>query len=198
MPSAFEAAKQFHKVGTDLAKLPTKNVMAMARVTRAEIINSQPHGFKSLRKTPKDVAILKPRQRQFAAMTFVAGGFITTITEFGSYNSPNGWTIYPRAFTVAGGKAHAKVRYVGTARIMDVREKQARNSRVSMRDRDRVKHRALAFGSKGGKGAARFSHSAKHKAIPPQPFVRAAAERALNQSGFLYAEQVGKVMAGFR
>jgi hypothetical protein len=196
--TGWDFAKDTHRVAVDLSKLPAKNVMAMARVTRAEIIESQPHGFKRLKKTPRDVAILKVRQRGFAAMTFVAGGFITTVTEFGSYESPSGWTIYPQAFTVAGGKAHRQVRYVGTARVQDVREKKARGSRISLKDKYRVQNTRLAFGSKGGKGGWRFSHSAKHKGIPARPFVRAAAQRAEDKSGALYVEQVGKVLGGFR
>jgi hypothetical protein len=205
--TGWDFGKDARRVAVDLSKLPAKNAMAMARVTKAEIIESQPHGFKSLRKTPKDVAILKVRQRGYAAMTFVAGGFITTVTEFGSYESPSGWTIYPQAFTVAGGKTFRKVRYIGMHRIDDTRRKLAEGQRKRGRfldDTYRIKRMSLAFGAKGGTGitpgggAWRFSHSAKHKGIPARPFVRAAAQRAEQRSGELYAEQVLKVMGGFK
>lgn len=200
--SAWQFAKDAQRAGESLAKLPTKNVMAMARVTKDEMIHSQPDGFKRLTKTPHDIAILTPRQRGYAAMTIVAGGFITMITEYGSYDSPTGWTIYPQAYTVAGGKNRDKVGYVGRVRIQSVDQDLAGGRRIRGKfagDVERNKRRVLAFGAtKGGGGAWRFSHSSKRRGIPARPFVAAATVRAQNKSGELYAEQVGKVVAGFR
>jgi hypothetical protein len=177
------------KAGVKISQIPTKNVMAMARVTRAEIIAMQPKGFKRL--TNKDVGIKRPRQKNFTAFTFVAGGALAVIAEHGSYNRPYGWTIYPQAYTVAGGKTtSSNVRYVGRARMQAVQEKVASGSRVSLKDRYRVKRQVLAFGAPNATG---FSRRAKHKAIKPGDFVSRAAARATSRSGELVSEQVGKV-----
>ncbi|MGL4256856.1 MAG: hypothetical protein ACRCSL_11020 [Microbacterium sp.] len=177
------------KAGTKISQIPTKNVMAMARVTRAEIIATQPKGFKRL--TNKDIGIKRPRQKNFSAFTFVAGGALAVIAEHGSYNRPYGWTIYPQAYTVAGGKTTSRnVRFVGRSRIEATQEKIARGSRVSLKDRYRVKRQVLAFGAPNATG---FSRKAKHKAIKPGDFVQRAAARATSRSGELVSEQVGKV-----
>tara|TARA_R110000868_G_scaffold78514_2_gene224004 strand:+ start:229 stop:816 length:588 start_codon:yes stop_codon:yes gene_type:complete len=177
------------KAGKKVSELPTKNVMAMARVTRAEIIASQPKGLKAL--TYKDVGIKRPRQKNFSAFTFVAGGGLAVIAEHGSYNRPYGWTIYPQAYTVAGGKTTStNVRYLGRSRIETTQAKLARGSRVSIKDRNRIKRQVLAFGAPNATG---FSRKAKHKAIKPGHFVERAAARASSRSGQLVSEQVGKV-----
>lgn len=177
------------KAGVKISQIPTKNVMAMARVTRAEIIARQPRGTKRL--TNKDIGIKRPRQKNFSAFTFVAGGAFAVIAEHGSYNRPYGWTIYPKAYTVAGGRTtSANVRFVGRTRVNVTREKIAQGSRVSLKDRDRIKRQVLAFGAPNATG---FARKAKHKAIKPGDFVDRAAARATDRSGELVSEQVGKV-----
>ena len=181
------------KAGKRISEIPTKNVMAMARVTRAEIIAKQPKGFKRL--TNKDIGIKRPRQRNMTAFTFVAGGALAVISEHGSYNRPYGWTIYPQAYTVAGGKNRSNVSYVGRTRIQTVAQKRARGSRVSMKDAARVQRQVLAFGAPNATG---FSRSAKHKTIKPGHFVARAASAASERSGELVKEQVGKVVRSIR
>lgn len=179
--------------GKQVGELPTKNVMAMARVTRAEIKAEQPRGFKRI--TNSDLHILRPRQKHYTAFTFVAGEWISVVAEHGSYNRPYGWTIYPKAYTVAGGKTtSSNVRYVGKARINDVKGKRARGSRVSMKDQFRVKQLVLAFGAPNASG---FSRKAKHKAIKPGHFVERASKKASERSAELVSEQVGKVVRRF-
>jgi hypothetical protein len=176
------------KAGKRISEIPTKNVMAMARVTRAEIIASQPKGFKRL--TNKDIGIKRPRQKNFSAFTFVAGGALAVIAEHGSYNRPYGWTIYPQAYTVAGGKNRTNVQYLAKTRINDTRRRMAEGQRVSMRDRHRVRRMVLAFGAPNATG---FARKAKHKTIRPGNFVERAAAKATSRSGELVSEQVGKV-----
>lgn len=177
------------KAGTKISQIPTKNVMAMARVTRAEIIASQPKGFKRL--TNKDIGIKRPRQKNFSAFTFVAGGALAVIAEHGSYNRPYGWTIYPQAYTVAGGKTTSRnVRFVGRARIEATRDKVAAGSRVSLKDQYRVKRQVLAFGAPNTQKFSRFAH---HKSIRAGHFVERAAARASARSNELVSEQVRKV-----
>jgi hypothetical protein len=177
------------KAGKRISEIPTKNVMAMARVTRAEILAQQPKGFKTL--TQKDIGIKRPRQKNFAAFTFVAGGALPVIAEHGSYRRPYGWMIFPQAFTIAGGKSQSNVRYVGRTRLDTVAAKRARGSRVSLKDQYRVKRKVLAFGAPTAHGFSRFAH---HKAIKPGKFVERAAAKASSRSSELVSEQVGKVV----
>lgn len=176
------------KAGHKISQIPTKNVMAMARVTRAEIIASQPKGFKRL--TNKDIGIKRPRQKNFTAFTFVAGGGLANLSEHGSYHRPYGWTIFPAAYTLAGGKNRGNVSYIGRGRIDAVRQADKNGDRVKIRDRHRVARKVLAFGAPN---ATRFSARAKHRPIKAGNFVGHAIQRASERSGELVSEQVRKV-----
>lgn len=216
-------AKRPQQLGVDLfktaqtiSKIPTDQVMGLARITKAQIESDQPRGTPRIRdnyksktgrtSTGSSLHIKKPRQKMGKAWTIVAGSAFAVIAEHGSYNRPDGWTIYPKAYTVAGGATtFGNVRYLGRSRIDSTRAKLAREAagdrvRVSARDKDRIKHLVLAFGQTGfmrtdGKAFARRSF---HKPIPAGRFMERSAQRAQDRSGQIVAEKVLKATRQFR
>lgn len=204
------------KVGKTIAKVPTDQVMGMARITKAQIERDQPKGTPSIRdnyksktgktSTGSSLHIKRPRQKMGKAWTIVAGSAFAVIAEWGSYNAPDGWTIYPKAFTVAGGRTTSpRVRYLGRSRIDATRKALARQAagdrvRVNARDQDRIKHMVLAFGQTGDlkKDGKAFARSAFHKPIRAGHFMQRSAERAQQKSGQIVAEKILKATGQFR
>lgn len=186
-----QLSKDLTRTAKALSKVPADNARAMARITRAEIIRQQPRHFKQF--DDRAIGIKGPRQRGARAWASVAGGGLVVIAEHGSYEKPNGWTIYPQAYTTA--TRNAGVRYDGRARLDATRDKLARGARVSVKDRYRVKRMVLAFGAPS---ATAFRRSARHKPIPPGRFVARAAADARERSGEIVAEQVVKVIGTLR
>lgn len=204
------------KTAQKIGKIPTDQVMGMARITKHQIERDQPKGTPSIRdhyksKTGRETSgsslhIKRPRQKMGKAWTIVAGSAFAVIAEHGTYNRPDGWTIYPKAYTVAGGMTtRTNVKYLGRTRIDATRAALARQAagdrvRVSARDRARIQHMVLAFGQTGtmktdGKAFARRSF---HKPIPAGRFMQRSAERAQQQSGQIVAEKVLKATGQFR
>lgn len=216
-------AKRPEQLGADLfktartiSKIPTDQVMGLARVTKAQIERDQPKGTPSIRDSYKSktgktsnrssLHVLKPRQKMGKAWTKIAGSAFAVIAEYGTYNRPYGWTIFPKAYTVAGGMTtRTNVKYLGRSRIDATRAALARQAagdrvRVSARDRDRIKHLVLAFGQSGfgntdGKAFARRSF---HKPIRAGHFMERSAERAQAKSGQIVVEKVLKATGQFR
>lgn len=196
------------KTAERIAKIPMDQVMGMARVTKAQAERDQPKGTPSIKdnyksKTGKtthgsSLHIKKPRQSRSGAWTIVAGSAFAVLAEHGSYNRPTGWTIYPKAFTIAGGMTTSRnVRHVGRERIDRVRAAMAREAagdrvRVSKRDRARVQQMVLAFGQSGfkTKDGYAFRRSAFHKPIAPGRFLERSVRRAQEMGGKIVAEKV--------
>ena len=203
-------------VGKTIGKIPTDQVMGMARITKAQIERDQPKGTPSIRNnyksktgktsTSSSLHIKRPRQKMGKAWTIVAGSAFAVIAEHGSYNAPNGWTIYPKAFTVAGGRTTSRsVRHVGRSRLDATRAALARQAagdrvRVSARDKDRIQHMVLAFGQTGylKKDAKAFARSAFHKPIRAGRFMQRSAQRAQEQSGKIVTEKILQATGQFR
>lgn len=216
-------AKRPQQLGGDLfktaqriAKIPTDQVMGMARITKAQIEKDQPKRTPSIRDNYKSktgrtsnrssLHIKQPRQKMGKAWTIVAGSAFAVLAEHGTYNRPYGWTIFPKAYTVAGGRTTStNVRYLGRSRIDNTRAAMARQAagdrvRVSARDRARIERMVLAFGQSGfgNKDGRAFARRAFHKPIPAGRFMERSAMRAQEQSGKIVVEKVLNATGQFR
>lgn len=204
------------KTAQKISRIPTDQVMGMARVTKAQIERDQPRGTPSIRDNYKSktgrttkrssLHIKQPRQKMGKAWTIVAGSAFAVIAEHGTYNKPYGWTIFPKAYTVAGGRTTStNVRYLGRSRIDNTRAALAREAagdrvRVSARDRERIQQMVLAFGQTGfrKKDGKAFARRSFHKAIPAGRFMERSAVRAQEQAGQIVVEKVLKATGQFR
>lgn len=195
--SVLQLSKDLARTGKAIVEVPQKNARAMMRATEDELIRNQPKHFKQWDR--RQLLKLGPSVRGGRAYGAVAGRALVMIAEHGSYNSPNGWTIYPQAYTVAGGKTtSSNVRYIGKARIEHTRERVARGERQRgrfARDIERIKRMVLAFGAPS---ATTFRRFARHKPIPAGHFVAKACERAEARSGEFVADSVIGVLRTFQ
>ena len=189
--SLLELSRDLGRTTKAISKIPLENARAMAKATQAEIIRQQPRHFKQFDK--RQVGIKGPRQRGNRAWATVAGGGLLVIAEHGSYKKPYGWTIYPQAYTTA--TRDNGVRYDARARLDATREKIARGSRVSRRDRYRITRMVLAFGAPN---ASVFRRFARHKHIRAGHFVQRAADTATQRSGEIVGQQVVRVIGTLR
>lgn len=197
--SLFDLQKDLARTAKKIGNMPKENAKRMAQRTQTEMIRLQRKDFKQFDR--RQVKIKGPTQRGPKAWATIAGGGLAVISEWGSYRNPNGWMIYPRAYTKAT-LMHGKT-YMGKQRIEDTRRKVAAGEKVRgnlRRDVHRIQAMVLAFGQSGwkvhdGKAFRRFS---KHKGIRPHSFVERASARAQEQSGEIVAQQVIGVMGTLR